>query len=220
MAADLEALYDWYRARGLSEEEAERQAEEKILASPEVLQHLVLVHTTGYQRWLSRAAGRLRWGMDLLLFALGVVPVVAVTTLVAITQIRTAGAGPLLWVILAIGAAIVGLGLGKMYQLFIRRERSLAKLHYGLFTLLFLGSLGPALGATGFIVRLEDLASELMRSGASQAALLRAAERVAVDATVLSVGLLLGIGAGLMWFVLANRIAVIEASESELLLAE
>ena len=220
MAADLEALYDWYRACGLSEEEAERQAEEKILASPEVLQHLVLVHSTGYQRWLSRAAGHLRWGMDLLLFGLGVVPLVAFSAVVVAAQIRTAGAGPLLWVILAIGAGIVGLGLGKMYQLFIRRERSTAKLHRGLFTLLFLGILGPALGTTGFLTSLWGVAKELMRSGTSQATLLAAANRVGVDATVLSLSLLLGIGAGLMWFVLANRIAVVEASESELLLAE
>src|SRR5690606_35990989 len=64
MAADLVSLYEHHRARGRGEEEAAQLAEETILASPEALRHLVLLHTTGHARWLGWAAGRLRRGVE------------------------------------------------------------------------------------------------------------------------------------------------------------
>ena len=220
MAADLEALYEHYRARGLGEEEAARRAEEKVLASPEAVQHLVLVHTTGYQRWLSRASGRLRWGLDLVLFLAGVVPFLIISALVVAAQIEGTKDIPFLWTILPLGAAIVVLTMWKGFQLFIQRERSISRLHRGLFTLLFLGVIGPVVGAIACFVSLHRTAMMLMHMGADEPARLVAVDQVIRSGTLLSFGLLLGFGAGLVWFVLANRIAVIEQAESQRLLAE
>lgn len=129
MASDLEALYDHYRARGLDEDEAVRLTEERLVASPAALQQLVMVHTTGYQRWLSRATGGLRLGFDLVLFVLAVVPLLAFSGQVVGAQLRGGGAGVLTGIVMGIGGVITGITLFKAYQLFVRRERSAARLH-------------------------------------------------------------------------------------------
>lgn len=113
MASDLEALYEHYRARGVDEEEAVRRTEEKILASPEVLQHLIAVHTRGYQRWLSHAAGRMRLGFELLLFTLGVLPMLAIAALTVIARVNGISPPLLLWTLFLIGVAIATLTLWK-----------------------------------------------------------------------------------------------------------
>jgi len=219
MAGDLDALFEHYRSRGVDEDEAARRTEEKLLASPEALQHLIAVHTTPYQRLLSRAAGRLRWGFDLLLFAVGVVPMLALAVAVAVAQADTLGGAPLLWPLLLVAAAAAAISLAKAYQLFVRRERSTARLHSGVPTLVFLGVLGPVLGGLVFLLSLHDLALGLAMgtlAGPSQAVV---AARVARDGTLLLLGLLLGFATALVWFVLVNRIATIEETDGAALLA-
>jgi hypothetical protein len=112
MAADLEALYEHYCARGLAEEEAARLTEEKLLASPEALQHLIVVHTTGYQRWLGRAAERLRWGLDLLLFLLGVGPVVVIAAWVVAAEAERPLQGLLFWGVFSVVLGFLGTVIG------------------------------------------------------------------------------------------------------------
>ena len=216
MAADLEAMYEHFRARGLGEEEAARRAEDRVLASPDALRQLVLVHTTGYQRWLSGVAGRLRWGVDLLLFVLGVAPFLAIAALPVAAPAGRAWDDPALWGMVAAGAAIAGLASWKAHQLVVQRERSTVRLHRGLASLLFLGAMAPLLGAIGFLASLRGLVR--MGMGAGGPAGVAAAEAIARGGTLLCLGILLGIAAGLVWFVLANRIATIEEAESAALL--
>jgi hypothetical protein len=219
MAADLESLYDHYRARGLDEDEAARRAEERLLASPEALRHLVGVHTTLYERLLSRAVGRLRWGFDLLLFAVGVVPMLALAVLVIAAQLHTVGGTPLIWPLLLLAAGVAVISLGKAYQLFIRRERSPARLHRGLPLLVLLGALGPAMGGLVFVLGSYQVATGLAMGVLPEPVHLTAAAQVARDGTLCLLGLLLGFAAGLVWFVLVNRLAAMEQAESAALLA-
>jgi hypothetical protein len=219
MAADLEALYEHYCARGLAEEEAARLTEEKLLASPEALQHLIVVHTTGYQRWLGRAAERLRWGLDLLLFLLGVGPVVVIATWVVAAQVEAMLADPFVWPLLAAVAAVTVLAVWKALQLFRGRVTPTAELHRGLALLLFLGVVAPAFAAAAFLIRLHGVSMQVVSGRAAPEAMLAAMEPLVHSATLLGMGLLLGIGAGLVWFVLVNRIAAIEQAESAALLA-
>lgn len=165
MASDLEALYDHYRARGLDDDEAVRLTEERLVASPAALQQLVTVHTTGYQRLLGRAVGALRLGFDLVLFVLAVVPLLAFSGQVVGAQLRDGSAGAFTWVVLGIGGVITGITLFKAYQLFGRRERSPAKLHRGLFTMLVLAFHGALVGLIGFVITLYRAALLLGRQG-------------------------------------------------------
>jgi hypothetical protein len=219
MAADLEALYDHFRAQGIDEDEATRLTEERILASPEALRDLVAVHTTLYQRVAASAAGRLRWGFDLLLFATGVVPMIVLAAAAAATQLGSLGDAPLLAPILALAAAVAALSLGKAFQLFVRRERSTARLYRGLPTLVWLGALGAALGTLGFFWSVHSLAIALATGAVPEPAQRVAAEQVARDGTLCLLGLLLAFAAGLVWSVLVARAGMIEQQESATLLA-
>lgn len=220
MVGDLEELYEHFRSRGHDEDEAVRLTEERILASPEALQHLILVHTTGYQRWLDRAAERVRWGFDLVLFGFGVMPMVLLSTWLLVAGRGRLVENPGLWPLLLVGAAATGLALWKAIQLVAGRTRSTAELHRGLPVLLFLGVMAPLLGGAVFLVHLYGLLMEAGAGGAGEEVLLRGAESLERGATSLSLGLLVAIGAGLMWFVLAGRISAVELAESAPLLAE
>jgi len=219
LVADLEALVAHHRARGLSAEEAARRAEETLLVSPEALQHLISVHTTPYQRWVMGAAGRLRWGLDVVLFVVGVLPILVAGMLVIGAQAPRMGTNPLLWPILACACGIAGIAGVKVYQLFVRRERSTMRLHSGLRSLVFLGAGGAVLGLLAALFGLQRLTNALASAPGEVAATVEIAERAGSDATLLALGLLVAFGAGIVWFVLVNRIGLIERKESAALLA-
>jgi hypothetical protein len=219
LVADLEALLRYHRARGLTEDEAARRVEETLLVSPDAVQHLIAVHTTPYQRWVSRAAGRLRWGFDLVLFIVGILPILIASVLVIGTQAPPLGFAPLLWPILACAVGITVIAVKIAHQLFVNRERASSRLHRGLRSLIFLGAAGPVLGVLAVLIGLQRLATLLSGPRLDGAAQVAIVEQTGRDTTLLALGLLLAFGAGLVWFVLVNRIATIERMETAALLA-
>lgn len=214
MAADLEELYRHYLARGYDDAEAAARAEQKVLAAPDTLQRLVRVHTSGYERWENRAAGRTWRGFDLALFALGVAPMLAFAVVAVQSQLLSAVVNPWLWPLVGAGAATLGLCALKFRQLFLQRHRSVAQLRGGVFSLLCLTIISPALGLTGFLIGAHRFALSLGTPGVSDAELGLLLERLGQDVAVLGVGLLLGMGAALVWFIFVNRISAIEQAES------
>jgi hypothetical protein len=214
MASDLESLVEHYRARGMSEEEASARAEEKLLVSPDALQHLVAVHTTGYRRWVDRAAGRLRWGFDLLLFAVAVAPMLAGSVILVSGQVPAVARSPLAWPLLAAAVAAGLLALAMAYALFVRGDRSTSLLHRGLPALPALGASGPLVGALAATLGVHRLAMSLAAGPLDPEAQRLVAEQAGRDATIVAMGLLLAFGAGLAWFVLVNRLASLEQAES------
>jgi hypothetical protein len=215
MAADLEALYDHYRRGGHDEGDAARLAEERLLASPEALQSLVLLHTTGYERFATRAAGRLRWGFDALLFLTGVVPLLLFSGYVVATGAASPN-GMLRWGLVGLGMLAAGISFWKAFQLLISRDRSSSSLNRGLFTLLFVGMVGPVVGGAAFVHALSRIAHGIETSSAVQPVVI--AEQVVSSGTDLTLSILIAIAAALVWFVLVNRIAAIEQEESAALL--
>jgi len=218
MAADLEALYEHYRARGMDDEEAGRRAEAQLLAGPEALQGLILLHTTGYQRWVGRAAGGIRWGFDLLLFAAGVLPLVLVSSVVVLSQLREPAGGVALWLVLALGVWVMGIGCWKGWLLLVARERSPRRLHRGLIGLLAAGFAGPLIGGTAFLLSLVAGAQRLSQT-TDDIAVAGFAREMVEGGTVFGLGILLTFAAGLIWYILVNRVARIEQQESAALLA-
>jgi hypothetical protein len=217
MAADLEGLYEHYRAQGLEEEEAVRRTEERLLASPEALRHLVVVHTTGLQRWLSRAAAGARRGFEVLLLLAGALPIVLVALWTTAGQLGGMAGEPFLWPLLGMVGLVTGLLVWKAVQLFFTGVRTPGELRAGLPALLFLGVVGPAVGGAAFFSRLYGVALSASRPGGDA---LAAVGSLGEAAALLSLGLLLGLAAGLVWAVLVNRVAAVEEAESAALLAE
>lgn len=219
VVGDLEALMSHHRAQGLSEEEAASRAEETLLVSPEALRHLIAVHTTPYQRWVLGAAGRLRWGLDLVLFTVGVLPILVSGVFVIGLQAPRGVASPILWLIIGCACGILGIAAVKLHQLFVQRERSPARLHAGVSAVAFLGASGAMLGLLAALLGLHRLTGALSGAAGTVTPPGAIADQAGRDATLLALGLLLAFGAGIIWFVLVNRIAAIERSESAAFLA-
>jgi hypothetical protein len=219
LVSDLESLMVHHRSRGLSEEEAARRAEETLLVSPEALRELIGVHTTGYERWVASAAGRFRWGLDALLFLAGVLPMLLAAGFAVGAVGGPIGTSRFLWPLLACGLAILGLAVTKAWQLFVRRERSTMRLHRGLRYLPYLAAAVAVVGLLAMLIGVQGLTAGYAGGLQQAPPLQQALERVARDASLLALSLLLAIGAGIVWFVLVNRIAVIEREETEILLS-
>lgn len=219
MASDLDSLFEHYLALGLSEEEAAGRAERKVLASPQEVQRLVAVHTTGAARWAAWLTGRVRRDLDLFLFLAGVVPVLAMAALLLTREIALLRGSPFAWAVLGIGIAILGLSARRFHQLFLRGDEAPEELRAGLSGLLCLGAAGPTVAALGLLVHLHALFLSLARGGGSPD-WVRAAEEIGRGAALLGTGILLGLAAGLLWFILASRVVALERAESIFLLDE
>jgi hypothetical protein len=133
---------------------------------------------------------------------------------------RLPGSGPSGWAVLGIGAGVAGLSLLCFRQLVLRADPPLEALRRRLPSLLFLGVTGPAVGALGLLVHLFTLSIRLSRGTSDEVAWLAAAEPLGRSAALLGSSILLAIAAGLLWFVLADRLAALEQAERAWLLDE
>jgi hypothetical protein len=153
------------------------------------------------------------------LFLAGVLPILLAGVLVIGARVPTMASGPLLWPMLVCGCGITGIAALKAYQMFVRGERSTARLHRGLRSLVFFGGMGPVLGFLAVVFGLQRLTEGLSAGLDDVAEHLAIAEQAGRDATLLAMGLVLAFGAGIVWFVLVNRIAAIERADSAAFLA-
>jgi hypothetical protein len=217
---DLQSLYEHYRTAGADEETALRRAEEKVLASPDALYELIRVHSTGYAGLEGHAAGRLHRGFTAFFLVTGVLPLIVIAALAEIRQIATVGASAALWPILAVGLGITAVTVRKLVQLFGSATRTPARLRGGLITLLFLGALSIVIGLTGFLAALYGVLISLSMAPEATTIPVVLMEELGRHAAALAIGIILGMAAGLAWFLLVRRVAAIERAESAALLRE
>jgi hypothetical protein len=218
IAGDLEDLVRDFEGRGLSHEDALERALELCDLSDEAISQLVAVHAGGYRRFLERLSeqGRRWWERALLglLFA----GVLAGTGRLVLSARVFRDAGPLVWPVLALGAAGLLLVLPKLYAAWLRQDHDARRLRRGLAVVpalacanLSIGILGAWLGLY-FVARRASLEEE--PSTWFFASWLQA------SAALLVVCLLTVILLFCAWFLLASKLARIERAEAELLLLE
>ena len=212
MAADLEAVYEHHRAAGVPESEAARQAESTVLGSSEVIRRLGRLHEEGWRGWARDVGARLSGGLDLVLLAVGVLPILALGGAVSIWALAV-GASPFTWSVLLVGSLMaVRMAREGMHLLRdrpVRRDR--------LPSLLVLSAMVSAIGLLAPIAGLQGAASGFTAGAPVYAALGTIAVR---DGATLLAGLLLGIGGLLSWFVLLERETRRGERELDALLAE
>ena len=220
MAADLEDVFEYYRAAGMGDDEAARRAEEKVIGSGGMLHRLAEMHRAPFVDWPRSGAGRLGSRGDIALLCLGVAPVLVGAALIALPQILGNAASPFFWLVAASGAGILGIAAVRIRKLFFEPDASWKDLRKGLAPLLLLAAVAPAAGLLALAKSLHAL-SILHVSGTSDAALhLTMWDSLARDGALLAMGLLLGVAGALVWFVLANRAATLEEVEVAELLGE
>jgi len=220
MGSDLEELFAHYRGSGLGEAEAARRAEEKVLGSGAMLNRLAAMHRSPLADWSSSIGRRLGSGGDVALLTLGVAPALAGAAWVAFPQLLGNPASPFVWAMVLVGAGILGIAATKVRSLFLERSASWRDLRSGLTPLLLLAAVGPAIGALALSLGFHALATAPLARSADPVTALVLWDAIARDGALLVMGLLLGIGAALLWFVLTNRAATLEEIEVVELLGE
>jgi len=217
IAGDLEDLYRAFRARGASEEEAERQALERVDLSDEALRALAWVHGGWFRRLSDAVAERAgsRWEA----VTLGVLVVAAVFLSGAVLQAAPMARAAGRWLLPVAGAAAVSLGIGlwKGWVLWLRRDHRPGGLRSGLGALLALTILQLFLAFGGVWVgawrTLRAIRLEPALAGAATMTWLLGA------LALLVLGLSLAVLGGLLWFLLLGSVDAIERAEAATLLA-
>lgn len=215
LAADLEDLAAALRQEGVDEEEARRRALASLLPSPSALAELRGVHRPLYQRLVDRFSERARHRLERLLLV-GVSAVVLGIGFEALARVHLLSSPSVfVWPLLAVAVLVVVLGTGKLLQLYVVKDHALARLRWGMFLLPVLAFASGAVGFIGLVLDFYATASAIEADVRLQALLVLGWLRR--DMPMLALALLVGVLAGLFWFVAAVRIAHIEQAEAEAL---
>jgi uncharacterized membrane protein len=216
MAADLEDLFDAYRQRGFSEDEAERRVTERFDASDDALSELARLHRSAFRRFMDRfsAQAQTLWERVMLGVILLFVAVMTGRSLASTTFFGNASV--FVWPAIVVGVAAVGIFLGKTYQLYIKKDHRIRGLRRWLPTLLMLTCAALFNGVFGYFLTLQltmtRIAGEYEKFGIYF-------ERWLVGGTATMIlSLLVAILAALFWFVLMNKVRRIELAEAALML--
>lgn len=213
MAADLEAVYEHHRGRGLDEEAAARRAEETVLGSSEVIRRLGRLHAGSWRGWAEETGARLAGGLDLLLLSVGVLPILGLAAGVSVWALAADRSPVVVWAILLVGVLMAVLVATEP----VRLLRDRAPRRRQLPSLLVLSAMAPALGLLAAVLGLSRAAADFAADPLAAPALV---STIARDGAALLAGLLLGIAGLLAWFVLIERDTRRAAREVDTLLAD
>jgi len=204
IASDLEELFSHYIQQGMTEEEAAVRAEEKVDMSDEALTELVRIHSDA-RGWTDRIARRAQPFWERIAMAIIVLFFIVASTL-------DHGVRPLahltwfIWPIFGILLALVVFFIVQMAR--FSDHQSPRRFRDSLATPLFLGTASLVVGFAGTGI---ELYRTLMRMAADpEHAAPLFAQAVLGSTATLVIALLVALGAGVAWFVLAGRVARLE----------
>ena len=139
MAGDLEDLYQAYLGRGLSEDEAARQALDHLDLSDETMRELARVHGGWFRRLSDSVAERAGTPWEKALLGVLVLGTIGLSGAVVQAVPMSRAAGPWLVPIMCVAFVTLVIGVWKSYVLFLRGDHRPRRLRKGL---------GPLLGTT------------------------------------------------------------------------
>lgn len=211
MAADLEAVFEHHRSRGLNDADAAVKAEEVVLGSSEVIRRLAELHRSPWRDWSAEVGTRVTRGPGLVMLVAGVLPAVALTAAVSAWSLE-GGSSPFIWPILAFAVLLLGLLMTELARLVAGRP-----LHPRTpSALALLSAVAAAVGVLAVAVGVRATAVEYA-AGADQAVI---AGRIARDGAALLMGLVTAVIGLLAWFGLVGREARRADREVEALLSD
>ncbi len=211
IAADLEGLYEHFIAEGSSPAEAQAKAAEFVDLSDEALEQLVELHQSTFRRWLDGLSmqARVRWERGLFsILVLGLL-VSGLPKMAGEDFFREAS--PFVWPVAGIGLGALLLALWKTYQIYLRKDHRLGKVHRGLPSLIFLGLLATALGTFGFSVELYLALEKLIFN--LDGLWLIGVEWLKRGIPLLLFSLSITLATALSWFTLTSKVQNIVAAE-------
>ena len=218
MAADMEDLYEHFREQGMAPERAEKEVREQFKFSEEALARLIQVHASPYRRLMDGLSERTRALWERAMFFILTAFVAVLTLEVTMTTQPFSDASPFIWLVAALGAAGLVIAILRVYALYIKKDHDVRRLRRGLDALIGIGVLSVVIGHYTLLIELFRTAVAVVDDvdrafGGVVFCVLRVAP-------VMSLALLVGIGAALVWFVLSGTVRRIEAAEASVLLAQ
>lgn len=204
LEADLHSLTTRYVAEGLSPVEARDRAREALIPEPGCLAELVRLHAPLYTRLTGSLASDRLGALEryALVVMTGLVLVAETVALLRVDLLRDPS--PFLLPVLGLGALLLGLILGKTFELWVKRDH--AAPGRGMRGILVLSGAVLLLGFGGTVVDLYGLAGELEEAPDLVGDLLVAG--LLREAALLSVAILLALAGGLAWFGLSRWVAL------------
>lgn len=215
MADDLEALYAHYRSRGAPPGEAVRRAEARLAASPETVERLVRLHRSGYRRLMARLPGPTRRRVEGAGLGMAILGLLAFAARLVADLEPVLAPGPLVWPILALGAATLALSVVAAHVLFVRRE--LPRGRSGRLSRPFpaLAATAGFLGFGGALLTVRDAALGLAAGTLETGGVL---SRIGSASLLVGTSLAVALAALAAWFLFARRAAAMRREEMEVLM--
>jgi hypothetical protein len=212
IAGDLDDLYQTFRERGASEEDAERQALARIDLSDQALRDLARVHGSRFRRLSDSIAERAGSRWESALVGLLVFSAVILGGAVVQAVPMSRAAGPWLVPVACAAVATLGIGAWKAQVLWLRGDHRPRGLHAGLSAMLGLSVLQLFLAFVGLWITawktLGAIGLEPTQAGiATMRWLLGALALLVMSLSLALVG-------GLAWFILLGKVASIERAEA------
>jgi len=231
VAGDLEDIYEFYKNKGLNEQEAMQKAEEKLDLTDEALSELIRVHQSVYGKLMNRISeqAQTRWERIFLIIIIIFGGVLSIKQFLS-TQFFLHSSS-FIWPVLGIGCIIMVLSIVKFYTLYIKKDHNIKNLRKRLSSILFLGGGSLLTGTIGYFIELYSaggfgvlLESKLVFVVVTTNGLDEKANYIAdwmiESSSMVMTGMFVAIFAALIWFILVNKVIKIEQAEAEFLLEE
>ena len=226
VAADLDDLYNAYRNKGLTEDEAMEKAIEKLDFNEDSLNQLVQVHTSFLKKWIDKISiqAQTRWEKIIMILVIMLLASMSIKV-IATTQFFIQ-AGKFVWPIIGIGIITGVLALKKYYQLYIKKDHNIKNLHSGLPFMLFLAGASICIGYCGFFIEIFIAGKGAILPGSSlvtlvctvvqsQTLLLKITNCFLKSSSVVMVSTFVATLTTMIWFAFINKVVKIERSETE-----
>ena len=216
LGGDLDDMRDAMVAGGMAPEEAHRRAVYALLPEPAALAALARQHRPFYQRLADGLADPVRHRLERAGLIAGVATLLTLG-LVALGDFDLLiDPAPATLPLLALGAALGGLALWKLFEVHVRRDHRPRRLRRGLGWLPVVATAAIVLALGGVALDLYVVAGHLQADAADQISVLLAWLRR--DAAMASLGLIVGSLAIALWIWLSASIARVEQAEADVLL--
>ena len=162
IAADLDDLYQLYLSRGISEQEAAQNAEEKFDLTDEALNELVQIHQSLFRKLMDRITAQTQQRWEKVVFVLMLIFIISISVQGIFSNQFFLQASKWIYPVLGIFLAAILISIPKFYQLYIKKDHQVKKLRVGLSLIIGLGAFNFLIGVMGYLIELYQAGDNAM----------------------------------------------------------
>ena len=214
LADDLEAYYEYYISKGVSEEEAVRLAENKVDVDNETLRLLIRLNESPLNDVFRHFTVRGRRVIEIVCFIV-LAMIIGFPQVMRYMGVDEAKPGIIIWPLTGLALGLSLITVNKTLSIYIMKDHRLDKLHRYMASMLFIGFQCFLLGLAGFFLELRtgfaSMPSDFTR--VTHVFLMSMQSSL----TILIFGTAAALAAGVIWMAFTMRILTIEEQEKAFL---